>query len=108
MAHRGSGRKRLPAQRIALLEQLPGGRGKADSRGPPKPPPPPPPSLRTDRRRLHDAGIEIALDDYREDDGRDVEMAVDAGDWSDPDEILIELNDYDGSLDVPGVQGRVG
>ena len=37
MAHRGSGRNRLPgtAQRIALLEQPPGGRRKADSRGPP-------------------------------------------------------------------------
>ncbi len=30
MAYRGSGRKRLPAKRIALLEQLPGGRGHPD------------------------------------------------------------------------------
>jgi hypothetical protein len=96
MAHRGSGRNRLPgtAQRIALLEQPPGGRRKADSRGPPYRVTSPAPvfEYRSRKAPRSAAGTSNEAIGHNEDDdedeiwgeiddcGEDVGMAVSAGD----------------------------
>ena len=93
MAHRGSGRNRLPgtAQRIALLEQPPGGRGKADSRGPPYRVTSSAPvfEFRSRKAPRSAAGTSNEAIGHNEDDeiwveindcGEDVGMAVSAGD----------------------------